>query len=104
MKIFKMITQPTELEKQIIIAFGYSYQYYDHQEKLKIVIEALEKAKQKEYLSHTIKQILIEVGFYDKNKITKKGLDYLNQFKVPEDLSKSITSETVKKLGIKKIK
>jgi len=69
----------TDQQKIILQAFENSYQNYDDQGKLCQIIEALEKANQNEYLPHTIKSILLEVGFLNKKpqKITESGLKYL---------------------------
>ncbi|MGH1520563.1 hypothetical protein [Chryseobacterium sp. JK1] len=62
----------TEQQKIILQAFQYSYGNYNDEGKLEQVLEALEKAERSEYLPHTIKTILIEVGFLNKKpqKIT----------------------------------
>lgn len=71
----------TEQQKIILKSFQYSYSNYDDKGKLLQVLEALEKAQRGEYLPHTIKTILIEVGFLNKKpqKITESGLKYLNE-------------------------
>ncbi|MGV2452467.1 UNVERIFIED_CONTAM: hypothetical protein POZ17_19850 [Ralstonia mannitolilytica] len=71
----------TEQQKIILQAFQYSYGNYDDEGKLNEVLEALNKAKEGEYLPHTIKTILIEVGFLNKKtqKMTESGLKYLNE-------------------------
>lgn len=70
-----------EQQKIILQASQNSYGNYDDEGKLNEVLEALEKAERNEYLPHTIKTILIEVGFLNKKpqKITESGLKYLNE-------------------------
>lgn len=89
----------TDQQKNIIEAFQYSYANYDDAGKLNEVLEALEKANRGEYLPHTIKTILIEVGFLNRKpqEITEAGLKYLRENKTNTmEKPKSITWKELK--------